>query len=99
MSNTAAVSATALQFLKNVNKAIINPLIILLFGIALLVFLYGVFEYVKGGASDEGRSTGTRHMFWGIFGLFIMVSALGLVTFIANTVGADTSEIKQVVPL
>lgn len=93
------MSTTALQFLKNVNKAIINPLIILLFGIALLVFLYGIFEYLRGGDSEDGRSTGTRHMFWGIFGLFIMVSALGLVSFIANSVGADTSSIKQVVPL
>lgn len=93
------MSATAIQFLKNVNKAIINPLIILLFGIALLVFLYGVFEYVKGGQSEDSRSTGARHMFWGIFGLFIMVSALGLISFIANTIGADTSTIKQVVPL
>jgi len=99
MSNTAAVSNTAIQFLKNVNKAIINPLIILLFGIAILVFLYGVFEYVKGGSSEDGRSKGAQHMFWGVFGLFIMVSALGLVNFIANSVGADTSEIRQVVPL
>lgn len=93
------MSTTAIQFLKNVNKAIINPLIVLLFGIALLVFLYGVFEYVKDGTSEDSRSKGAQHMFWGIFGLFIMVSALGLITFIANTVGADTSTIKQVVPL
>lgn len=99
MSNTAAVSNTALQFIKNVNKAILNPFIILMFGVALLVFLYGIFEYVKGGSSDEDRATGTRHMFWGIFGLFIMVSALGLINFIASSVGADTSDIKQVVPL
>ncbi len=93
------MSNTALQFLKNVNKAILNPLIVLLFGIALLVFLYGVFEYVRGGDSEDSRSKGTQHMFWGIFGLFIMVSALGLVNFLANTVGADTTTIKQVVPL
>jgi uncharacterized membrane protein len=93
------MSTTAIQFLKNVNKAIINPLIVLLFGIALLVFIYGVFEYVKGGQSEDGRSKGTQHMIWGIFGLFIMVSALGLVSFIANSVGADTSTIRQVVPL
>ncbi len=93
------MSTTAIQFLKNVNKAIINPLIILMFGIAILVFLYGIFEYIKGGDSEDSRSKGTQHMFWGIFGLFIMVSALGLINFIANTVGADTTSIKQVVPL
>lgn len=93
------MSPTVLQFIKNVNKAILNPLITLLFALALLVFLYGVFEYVKGGDSEDSRKQGTRHMFWGVFGLFIMISAFGLVNIIANSVGADTTEIKQVVPL
>lgn len=93
------MSTTALQFIKNVNRVILNPLIILLFGIALIVFLYGVFEYVRGGTSEDSRSKGAQHMIWGIFGLFIMVSALGLVNFIANSIGADTTDIKQVVPL
>jgi len=93
------MNSTALTFIKNVNRVILNPLIILLFGVALLVFLYGVFEFVRGGSSDDARSQGSRHMFWGIFGLFIMISALGLVNLIANSVGANTSDIQQVVPL
>lgn len=93
------MNSTAITFIKNVNRVILNPLIVLLFAIALLVFLYGVFEFVRGGSSEDARSQGSRHMFWGIFGLFIMISALGLVNIIANSVGANTSDIKQVVPL
>ncbi len=93
------MSTTALKFLKNVDKVILNPLIQALFAVALLIFLYGVFEFVRGGSSEDSRKQGARHMFWGVFGLFIMISALGLVNLIANSVGADTSDIKQVVPL
>ena len=32
------------EFLKKVNTAIVNPLIILIFGIALLVFFWGLYE-------------------------------------------------------
>jgi len=95
----STINSTVITFLKNVNRAILNPLIVLMFAVALLVFIYGVFEFVRGGSSEDARSQGSRHMFWGIFGLFIMISAFGLINIIANTVGADTNDIRQVVPL
>ncbi len=91
--------ATAVKFIKNVNSAILNPLIILAFTVALFVFLYGVFQFVRGGDSGESREEGRRHMFWGVFGLFIMISAFGIINLIANSIGVDTSAIKQVIPL
>ncbi len=83
---------SALQFLHKVNNAIINPIIILLFAAAVLVFLYGVFQYVKDSGSEEARTTGQRHILAGVFGIFIMISVFGIMQLILHTVGASPDE-------
>mgnify|MGYP001558872744 CR=1 FL=1 len=52
---------------------------------SLLVFLYGVFEYIKSAEDPEERKTGQSHMLWGIIGLAIMFSAYGIIYFVLNT--------------
>ena len=76
------------EFLNKVSAAIINPLVLLLFGVAGVVFLFGVYEYVKGLDSEEALSTGVRHMIWGIIGIAIMLSAKGIVGVIKGTLNA-----------
>ena len=67
-------------------------MITLLFAAAVLVFLYGVFEYVKDSGSEDARSTGRNHMLWGVVGMFIMISAFGIMRIIMNTIGADANQ-------
>ena len=43
------------SFIANVGERIINPLIILLFSLALVFFLYGVFQYIMNGENEEER--------------------------------------------
>jgi len=66
-----------------INKIIgqlVNPLIALLFGIALLYFLWGIVQYVIGSQGDEKKlAQGRQAMIWGIVGLVIMLSAWGIV--------------------
>lgn len=69
-----------------INDNILNPLVLLLAGIAMVYFLWGVFEYVRGYDSAEERSKGARHMLWGIIGMFIMISAFGIMNLIAATI-------------
>ncbi len=77
------------QILSNINTIIINPLILLAFGVALVVFLYGVFEYIwKSRSNPQQIKTGTNHMLWGIVGMFIMISVFGIFRFLLNTVPA-----------
>lgn len=90
------------QFIHKVSTVIINPLIRLIFLVALVVFLWGVFSYVKNGDSDDARSTGRRHMIWGVFGMFIMISVFAIMSFVLNTFdipGATGQQINQVIPL
>jgi len=89
----------ALDFIHKVNDAILNPIIILVFAAAVLIFLYGVFEYVRDSSSEDGRTTGQRHILAGVFGMFIMISVFGIVHLILGTIGANegTTGVSQVI--
>lgn len=78
-----------IQFIHRVNEIILNPIIRLLFLVALVVFIWGVFSYVRGADSDGERETGRKHMIWGLFGMFIMVSVFGIINVIIGTFGID----------
>lgn len=78
-----------ITLIQKINTTILNPIIQLMFLIALVVFIWGVFSYVKGSDSDGERETGRRHMIWGIFGIFIMISAYGIINVIIGTFAID----------
>ncbi|MBU6430810.1 MAG: hypothetical protein KGJ58_00800 [Patescibacteria group bacterium] len=84
---TNAIGGTFSQLLYNIEIFILNPIIYLLFGLALIIFLYGVFEFIKNSESEEERKKGGEHMLWGIIGMAIMFSAYGIINFILNTLG------------
>ena len=70
-----------------VKIVIIYPLITLMFIVAMLVFLWGIFQYVSN-ASDEGaRSEGQQHMIYGIIGFVVMTSAVAILAIARNTFG------------
>jgi len=87
MDLIAATAATTL--LQRINTLIVNPIIILLFSIALVVFIWGVVLYIKDADNTEAREKGAKHIFWGIVGMAIMVMAFSIIKIVANTVGAD----------
>ncbi len=76
------------DFIAKVLDQIVNPIIYLLFGLAVLYFLYGVIDFIKNAATPEKRTEGAKHIIWGIIGLFIMVSAIGLKHVIEATVSS-----------
>ena len=77
----------------NVDKFIINPLILFLFALALVFFLYGVFEFIANLDNEEKKSTGKSHMLWGIVGLTIMMGVWTILGIILNTMDIPKSEI------
>lgn len=64
---------------------LLNSLIPLIIGLALVIFLWGVVRYVVAGADKEGKEKGRRFMIWGIIGLVVMVSVWGIVSLVRNT--------------
>lgn len=67
-------------------EIIVNPIIILFATASLLVFIWGIIEFLAQGNNPEKASTGKRHMFWGIIGLFIFIASIGILRIISNTV-------------
>jgi len=76
-------------FLFKVNEVIVNPLIVLMFVVALLVFFWGLVEFIYKAGSDDGREVGKRHIIYGIIGMFVMVSVYGIIRLILNTFGIN----------
>ena len=73
------------EFLVKVSDKIINPLIILLFAVAMVYFLYGVLEFILNQDNEEAKTTGKAHMIWGVIGLTIMIGAWTLMSWVVNT--------------
>ncbi len=78
-----------IPLINNINTYIINPIIGFMIAVALIYFLYGVVVFLHGMDSEDKRKEGRKHMIWGIVGLFIMVSAFGIMNLICNTVGCN----------
>lgn len=72
-------------FLGKVNEAIINPLIGLIFAVAVAIFLYGVLEFIFNQQSEEKKTTGKSHMLWGVVGITIMMGVWGILNIILDT--------------
>lgn len=79
--------AEASEFVARVNAVILYPLITLLMGLALLIFLYGCFEYIQKSNDVKAREAGQMHITWGIVGMFIMLVAYGILGIAAGTFG------------
>ena len=78
---------TAATLIERIETVIIDPLILLLFAAGFLYFLWGMTTFIWKADSDEGRSTGIKHMLWGVIGMFVMVAAWGIINLIENTFG------------
>lgn len=73
-------------YLPSIVGFISSILVPLLFAVAFIVFIYGVFQYfIAGGANEEQREKGKQLVMWGIIAFVVMVSLWGLVNLIRNT--------------
>lgn len=66
---------------------IVNPIVYLLFALAVVYFLFGVFTFIKNSEEPKAREQGQRHMIYGVIGVFIMISARGIINLILSTLG------------
>lgn len=81
----------ALNNLSDVGSFIINTIqnifVPVLFALAFIVFLWGVFDvFILGAQSEETKERGKNLMLWGLIGFFVMVSVWGLVNILTGTV-------------
>lgn len=79
----------AASFVGKFNEVILFPIITLLTAVALLVFMWGCFQYIAGAANPAARAEGQKHIMWGLVGLFLMLSAFAILSIAANTFGLN----------
>lgn len=80
------IGSTFLEFQDFINDILI-PLV---FAVALLVFLWGIFKYFILGGGDEGkRAEGRQLMLYSILGFGLMVAIFALVNLLVSGLGLD----------
>ena len=89
-----AASTSLNGFIANVDSMIIQPLINLLFALAIVYFLYGVFEFLLNQDKEEKKTSGKQHMLWGIVGITIMMGVFTILGIILNTLGISKDQIN-----
>jgi len=76
------------QFLEKIIVQIINPIILLLASGAFVVFLWGIFEFIRP-ANVAKRAEGRSAIFWGLIGLAIIFGAYGIINVALGTFNLD----------
>src|SRR3989344_5266141 len=79
-TNADSVIVSTVQFI----NARVIPLLI---GIAILYFIWGVLTYIRAAGDEEKRKEGRNMMIYGIIAIAVMVSVIGLVNVLSNSVG------------
>lgn len=68
----------------------------LIFALALVMFLWGVVQFVINTSDEAKKAKGREFMLWGIIALAVMLSVWGLVNILSNTFDIDPTFIPQV---
>jgi uncharacterized membrane protein YidH (DUF202 family) len=77
---------------------IMDRIVPMLIGLAVIVFLWGVLKFVFNAGDEDKRKEGRQLMVWGIVGIVVMVSVWGLVAFVQNTFGVGNINSAQNIP-
>lgn len=66
---------------------IMNTVLVpVIFALAFITFLWGVFQYfIVGATQPEKRQEGVKFVMWSIIGFVVMISIWGIVNLVGNT--------------
>jgi hypothetical protein len=79
-----------IQFLNNI-------LVPLVFALAFLLFIWGMFKFfILSGSNEEGREQGKSLMLWGVIAFVMMVSIWGLVNVISTGLGFQDQDVNVI---
>jgi protein-S-isoprenylcysteine O-methyltransferase Ste14 len=80
----ASVSSGIAALLSTVSSTL-GALVYIVMSLGLLVFLWGIVQYVIAG-SDDKKDAAKHVMLWGIIGLFVMSTVWGIVGLLKDTI-------------
>ncbi len=90
----SGLNTKAIQSLSDSIVDLVNTVVVpLVFALAFIVFLWGVFQaFIVGANNEEKRKEGAKFVMWALIGFVVMISIWGLVN-LAKTLlptGNDT---------
>jgi len=62
----------------------LGNLVLLIIGIALLIFLWGLLTYIMNSGDESKRKESLQYILYGLIGLFVMVAVWGLVSLLSG---------------
>ena len=78
MSNEAA------KLISNIKVYILNPIIGFMFAVAVVMFIYGIVEYIWSADNEDKVAVGKKHMIYGIIGIFVMIGVYGILNILSG---------------
>ena len=78
MSNEAA------KLISNIKVYILNPIIGFMFAVAVVMFIYGIVEYIWSADNEDKVAVGKKHMIYGIIGIFVMIGVYGILNLLSG---------------
>ena len=78
MSNEAA------KLISNIKVYILNPIIGFMFAVAVVMFIYGIVEYILSADNEDKVAVGKTHMIYGIIGIFVMIGVYGILNLLSG---------------
>ncbi len=77
------------DLLSYITCIISNYVVVLIVAIAMVMFIWGVVQYVINNGEEAKKERGKQFMIWGIIGLAVMIAVWGLVRILGTTFGID----------
>lgn len=91
-TTTTTVSGTTLQSLVKTFISLVDSLIPLLAGVALLLFLWGGVKFIYNSSETKGRIEGRAAMMWGVIALFVLFSLWSILSLLEASLLPTTSQ-------
>lgn len=83
------------SFIGNITSFINNVVIPLIFAIALVVFMWGIFQLFIAKNAEQAED-GKKLAFYAVIGFVLMVSIWGIVNLIAGGLGFSGEQIENI---
>lgn len=80
----SAQNLSGFQGLLNSVGGLVRTSIPIVGGLILLVFFWGLLQFILAADDEEGRQKGRQKMIAGVIAIFVMASIWGIVAFLQN---------------
>ncbi len=64
---------------------LLSPAVYFVISLSVIIFLWGIFKFIRSEEGGEERKAGKELMFYGIIGLFVIISIWGLVNILQSS--------------